>query len=76
MDIAYLNANVPENIKRIITEKGLKRCVVAKKAGCTSQMFSDILAGRRLIKASEIAGIAKTLDVTPNDLFINPDQPA
>ena len=69
MNIAAMNGKVPEAIEQIIKEKGLKKCVVAARANMTTQAFSDILNGKRLIKVNDIVVIAKALDVTPNDLF-------
>lgn len=60
---------VAENTKRIIEDRGLKKGVVAQKAGYTAQQFSDILNHRKVIKDVDIAEIAKALEVTPNDLF-------
>lgn len=60
---------VAENTKRIIEDRGLKKGVVAQKAGYTVQQFSDILNHRKVIKDVDIAEIAKALEVTPNDLF-------
>ena len=69
MDIATMNSVVPEAIERIISERGIKKSVVAARANMSTQMFSDILNGRRLIKPSDIVAISRALDTTPNDLF-------
>lgn len=61
--------NVCENIKRIISEKGLKQKSVAVKAGFTDQQFSNLLNGRRICSAYDILRISNALDVLPNDLF-------
>lgn len=51
MRISEYNAPIAENIERIINEKGLKKAFVAQKAGCTAQMLSDMISGRKIIKA-------------------------
>ena len=51
MKFSGYNFPVAENIQRIINEKGLKRVYVAEKAGYTAQMLSDMLSGRKIIKA-------------------------
>ena len=58
-----------QNIKRLIEVKGLKQCAVANKAGFSEQEFSNMLNGRKIIKAEDVAVIAGALDATPNDLF-------
>lgn len=63
------NSVVPENIERIIKEKGIKQYAVANKAGYTKQQFNDMLNGRKIIKAIDILAIAKALEVSPNDLY-------
>ena len=54
MKISECNVPVAENIERIINEKGLKKAFVAQKAGCTAQMLSDMISGRKIIKACDI----------------------
>lgn len=75
MSIAAMNNRVPDRIKQIIREKGLKQNAVAEWAGIGKQAFSEMLNGRRLIKLKDITPIANALGVTPNDLF-DTDQPA
>lgn len=68
---AIYNHNVPENIRKIIKEKGLKKVTVAKQAGLTKQQFSDMITNRRIIKVSEVNQIANALGVTIEELFIS-----
>ena len=56
-------------INEIITEKGLKKGSVAKKAGYTPQQFSDMLNGRRVIRYDDIPKLCESLQITPNELF-------
>ena len=69
MSVKERNANVPENIKRIVSEKGLKYSAVAGWAGITPVAFSNMLNGHRIIYAYDLVAIADALGVTPNDLF-------
>ena len=76
MTIQEMNYDVPKAISRLIEEKGLKQKVVAEKSGFTPQGFCDIMNGRKLIKACDIAAIASALGVEPNDLFDPGDEDA
>lgn len=69
MSVKERNAVVPENIKRIMAEKGLKCGAVANWAGITVAAFSNMLNGRQIIDANDLVAIADALNVTPNDLF-------
>lgn len=57
------------NIRRVIKEKGLKQCAVAKKAGFSPQIFSAMLNERKIITAEHIPNIAYALDVSVNELY-------
>lgn len=57
------------NIKRIMSEKGLKQKYVAKKSGFTEQEFSNMMNFRKRIDTDYINGICFALGVQPNDLF-------
>lgn len=46
------------NIENIIKEKGIKKCVVAERAGLTPNMFSSMLNERKVITAEHIPNIA------------------
>lgn len=60
---------VADNVKKIISDKGLKQCVIAKKCGYTSKQFSDLLNGRKLVTEGIIFNLCNGLGVTPNELF-------
>lgn len=66
-----MNANEPlaSGIAILIKESGLKQIAVANRAGYSGQEFSDMLNGRRLIKACDIPRIATALNKKPNDLY-------
>ena len=69
MTITDANKPFADGIARLIDEKGLKQVYVADKAGYTPQELSDMLRGRRLIKASDIPKIAYALGVTSNEIY-------
>ena len=69
MTIAEANEPLSNELKQIISRKGLKNLYVAENAGYTAQELSDMLNGRRLIKACDIPKIAKALGVEINYLF-------
>ncbi len=62
-----------DNIKRIISEKGMKQGVVAERAGFSQSEFSNMLNGRRkLLRAEHILPIAEALKVDVNTLYNYP----
>lgn len=60
---------VAENIRRIISSKGLKNGAVAARAGFSDKQFSALLCKRRIIRDVDVIAIANALEVTPNELF-------
>ena len=56
-------------IKQVIVAKGLKKQAVANAMGLSPQQFSDLLAGRRLLRQSDIIKICDILNITPNILY-------
>lgn len=69
MNINSQNQPVTNNILRIIGVKGLKQKVVAERAGYSSQQFSDMLNGRKIIRPLDTKAIAIALEVDANELF-------
>ena len=67
--IAEYNAMLPTNIKRIIGEKGMKQSAVAKRENLTNQQFSDMLNGRKIIKACDAMAISAALGVSIPALY-------
>lgn len=63
------NDRMTDNIKDLIMESGMKQKVVAERAGFTEQMMTDMLNGRKVIKAEFIPAFCRALGVTPNRLF-------
>lgn len=64
-----MRTSVANAVKEIIDEKALRQGVVATKAGFTPQQFSDMLNGRKVIKAEYIPRIANALGVDPNSIY-------
>ena len=60
---------VQKNLVRIIEDKDLKKKGVAKRAGITAQMLSDIIAGRKVIRADMIPAIAYAVGEEIPELF-------
>lgn len=70
LDIKASNSIVAANLKRYIDDKGLKQSAIAQKAGFSAQEFSDMLNGRRLMRAVDISRTIEVLDgVDANMLF-------
>lgn len=69
MTIAEANKPVSTRLLAVISKKGLKQVYVAEKAGYTPQELSDMINGRRIIKACDIPKIANALGVKLDDLF-------
>lgn len=69
MTIAEANNPLATGLKTMIAQRGLKSGYIAKKAGYTPQELSDMLNGRRLIKAFDIPNLANALGVTPDELY-------
>ena len=69
MTISEANAPLSKGIQIIIAKKGFKNLYVAQKAGFTSQELSDMLNGRRLIKACDVPKLATALGVDAGDIY-------
>lgn len=62
-------ADVINNIKCLIYEKGMKQGVVAERAGFTQSEFSNVLNDRKLLRIEHLWQIAMALDVDVNKLY-------
>lgn len=72
LDINSSNSVVAVRLRSVIKEKGLKQSVIANKAGFTAQEMNDMLNGRRLMRAVDIAsiiGVIKEYGIDSNYLF-------
>ena len=62
-------STVQKNVIRIIEEKGLLKKGVAKRAGMTQQALSDVISGRKVIRADMVPILANALGVGVMELF-------
>lgn len=72
LDITTSNSIVAIRLKNVISEKGLKQASIATKAGFTAQELNDMLNGRRIMRAADIASlinVVKDFGVDANYLF-------
>lgn len=60
---------IVNNIKRLIKEKEMKQCVIAKRSGYGEKVFSNMMNHRTRIPADAIPKIAKALEVDVGTLF-------
>ena len=58
-----------ENIKRLVKESDIKQGAIARRAGFTDQSFSDMMYGRKLLRAEYIPQIAAALGKTINEIY-------
>lgn len=63
--------DIISNLKEVIKRKKLKKGAVAAKLGLSSQQFSDILHGRKLLRIEDVPLMAKALDVDIVDIFLD-----
>lgn len=69
MDAVKPSDFVAVGIRKQLAEKGLRQKTVASRAGFTEQQFSDMLNGRKIIKASDLFRIADALGIGVADLL-------
>lgn len=69
MNISEANEPLSTGLRVLIEKKGMKNLHVAKKAGYSPQKLSDMLNGRRLIKACDIPNLALALGVKIDDIY-------
>lgn len=65
----YMSDNIVANIREISKSKGIKFKKIAENVGVSEKSFSNMLNGKATIKAQYIPAIARTLNVTADDLF-------
>lgn len=61
--------DIINNLIDLVERKKLKKGAIAAKLGLSSQQFSDILHGRKLLRVENIPLIAEALEVDIADLF-------
>ena len=60
---------IAKGIKKIIAERGLVQAAVARRAGFKPQAFTDMLHGRKIMRALDLFRIAAALDVSVQDIY-------
>ncbi len=53
------------HIRKAIDARGLKHVAVARRAGISQQAMSDMLTGRKVVKAADIATISRATGISP-----------
>lgn len=69
MTIAEANKPFAEGVQELLASKGFKKIYIAEKAGYTAQELSDMLNGRRIIKACDIPRLARALGVKADEIY-------
>ena len=64
-----MTGSVAVGIERIIRKNGFLQGAIARKSGFTDQQFSDMLKGRKVIRADYMVPIAKAMGVTVQDIY-------
>lgn len=60
--------DIRDYIEPAIIKSGMKKNVVADRAGLSAQQLSDIIAKRRRLDANEFVNICESMHITPNDV--------
>lgn len=68
--------SVAIGIKQSMIKKGLFQKAVAERSGFTEQQFSDMLNGRKVIRAEYLPQIATAIGVDVGDLFVDIGRPS
>ena len=61
LDITASNSIVAIQLKKAIIQKGLKQASVANKTEYSAQELNDMLNGRRIMRAEDIASIINVM---------------
>ena len=64
-----MSGSVAAGIEKLIKEHGLIQRNIAAKAGFTEQQFSDMLCGRKVIRADYLVPIAQAMRVSIQDIY-------
>ena len=64
-----MTGSVAIGIGKLINEKGFSSKHIAIEAGFTAQEFTDMLTGRKAIRAVNLVPIARALGVSVQDIY-------
>ncbi len=67
--------SIRENISELIKKKGMKQKYVAERAGFTEADFSNMMRGKKIIRAEYLPVIARAIGVDMNTI-VGMDQSA
>jgi len=60
--------DVRDCLEPAIKSSGMKKLVVAERAGLTQQQLCDIVGKRRKLDSNELMSICEAIGMTPNEL--------
>ena len=61
-------SDVRDCIDPAIKKSGIKKFIVAERAGLTQQQLCDIIGKRRKLDSNELMSICEAIGMTPNEL--------
>jgi len=61
--------NLIDNIKNVINDRGLKKSVIAQKAGISAVTLSHILNEKRPITMKAFVAICGAIDISPDEVL-------
>lgn len=60
--------DIRDCLEPAIKSSGMKKLVVAERAGLTQQQLCDVIAKRRKLDSNELMSICDAIKMTPNEL--------
>lgn len=63
-----MEADIRDNLKAMINDKGYIQQVIAKKAGIAPSKLSSILNKNRRLEANELINLCDAMDTSPSEL--------
>ena len=61
-------SDVRDYLDPAIKKSGIKKYIVAERAGLTQQQLCDIIAKRRKLDSNELMSICEAIGMSPNEL--------
>lgn len=63
-----MNADIRNNVKTVIKERGFSQAAIAKKAGLSPCKLSQIVNLERKLEANEMFALCNAMGITPVEL--------
>ena len=60
---------IVRGLRKVIDERGYIQAAVARRAGMKPQQLTDMLHGRKIIRAMDLFRLAAALGVSAQDIF-------